>query len=104
MATVCVLTIRSNALIITSVDTSMSQTAITPSTTTRTAETTSHYGSFSATQPIDNEYDNVDALLSKNKSHYKDWKDAENPAPVHYAKIDVNQQAIDADYVDINNM
>jgi hypothetical protein len=71
---------------------------------------TTQYGSVSAAQratanqPVENEYDNVDALLSKDKSHYKDWNDAENPAPAHYAKIDVNQQAIDAGYVDINNM
>jgi hypothetical protein len=72
--------------------------------------TTNQYGSVSAAQsstidqPVENEYDNVDALLSKGKSHYKDWNDAENPAPAHYDKIDVNQQAIDAGYVDINNM
>jgi hypothetical protein len=43
-------------------------------------------------------------LLSKDKSNYKDWNDAENPAPAHYDKIVANQQAIDAGYVDINDM
>jgi hypothetical protein len=72
--------------------------------------TTNQYGSVSAAQrstidqPVENEYDNVDELLSKDKSNYKDWNDAENPAPAHYDKIVANQQAIDAGYVDIDHM
>jgi hypothetical protein len=52
----------------------------------------------------ENEYDNVNVLLSKGKSNYKDWNDAENPAPKHYDIIDVNQQAIDAGYVNIDDI
>jgi hypothetical protein len=51
-----------------------------------------------------NQYDVESIRQQQQKSHYKDWNDAENPAPAHYNKIDVNQQAIDAGYVDINNM
>jgi hypothetical protein len=52
-----------------------------------------------------NPYDNVDVLRpQQEKSHYKDWNDAENPAAKHYDKIDVNQQAIDAGYVDVNGL
>jgi hypothetical protein len=53
-----------------------------------------------------NQYDNVESIRQQQqqKSHYKDWNDAENPLPKHYDKIDVNQQAIDAGYVDINHM
>jgi hypothetical protein len=52
-----------------------------------------------------NQYDNVESIRQQQeKSHYKDWNDAENAAPAHYDKIVTNQQAIDAGYVDINNM
>jgi hypothetical protein len=53
---------------------------------------------------VENEYDNVSALLAQEKSHYKDWNEAENPAAAHYDKPDVNQQAVDAGYVDINDI
>jgi hypothetical protein len=52
--------------------------------------TANQYGSVSALrrsttdQRVENEYDNVDVLLPKDKSPYKDWNEAENPAPAHY--------------------
>jgi hypothetical protein len=46
-------------------------------------------GAGQADRYLENEYGNVDALLSNGKSHYQDWKAAENPAPAHYDKIDV---------------
>jgi hypothetical protein len=52
-----------------------------------------------------NQYDNVESLhQQQQKSHYKDWNDAQNPAPMHYDKIVANQQAIDAGYIDINDI
>jgi hypothetical protein len=53
-----------------------------------------------------NQYDNVESIRQQQqqKSHYKDWNDAANPAPKHYDKINANQQAIDAGYIDINDV
>jgi hypothetical protein len=52
-----------------------------------------------------NQYDNVESLRQQQQqSHYKDWNDAQNPAPKHYDKIVANQQAIDAGYIDINDI